>query len=550
VIEWQRSGNTIEYVHIIPADSDHSPTPNEVGVTADGHVWILITSPGGGTSLEWTNLDGQVLGIARHRFSSGRLIARLPDLEVILCGNESFNEKNAECASLPLDSDKPAWSLRLPNIGPGLGGFFLDGRLYLTTGSGSILAISLEPAVAGSESSEPEEAASDEEGLLWRYSFDQPLLGGFLPEIDAAGRAFAISESYRLYALDPDGSLRYQVDLPTGLFPIDPQEPIYGLVWPFVLPDGTVLVLSDQDTLYAVGPEGEISWESELEAPLAERPLLSKDGILYLVDTQGRLSAFDLNGQRWRFQSQAANRPASPAVAGPDGTVYFTVTDLSRGYVQAVSADGQDLWVTQAKTASFYEGLQVSQDGSLVFLKTDIFDARTGELLEYEPSVRVDEFVLGRDGGTYYRSQHSLIQWQFGPGGYEELQVTYWERPTSRNFFPHIQVDANQLYWVNYFETLMWIRPDGTVVNTFQPGLATGFDLENSRITLCDIPPGTGVMTCKAYVPESPEPVWLGQVGGVPDFEFWTVRHLDGHLYVLGEENTLYKYWIGEPGNP
>jgi ABC-type dipeptide/oligopeptide/nickel transport system permease subunit/sugar lactone lactonase YvrE len=550
VIEWRRAGQAIEIVDIAQWDFSHlvDGTPNEVGVTADRQVWYLYTSEGGNTSLVWATMDDQVLGRSSYRFSLGKLLAWLPDHSVILCGNQSFLPANSECAALPLESDEPVWNLRMPGKGQVMGGFLYQETLYLTSSLGKILAVSAEQPEAITETVSPEGEPGDQTGLLWQYRFDQPVLGGALPEINPDGSAYAISEEGRLYALNPDGTLRYQLDLPTGLHAMDPAEPVYGLVWPFVLPDGTVLVISNQETVYAIGADGQVAWEQELEAPLAEHPTRSEDGVLYLVDEQAGLTAFDANGLRWRFQSQAANRPANAAVAGPDGRVYYTVTDLSRGFVQAVSQDGQGLWSSQAETGAIYEQLQVSPDGTLLFLKEDIFSAESGELLDIETPVRVDRYLMGWDGRTYLQSGHSVIQWQLGTGGFEVVQSTSWDHSHLGNFPPMILIDANQLYWVNYFETLLWISQDGRVLNSFGPVPLTHYDLENSRLTTCSHELESDLLVCDAYAPGEQGPVWQGQVGGVPNFDFGQARLIDGYLFVLGENQTLYKYWMGEPG--
>lgn len=549
VIEWQRVGQALEFVDMTrwSTSPTFGGTPRQAGVTAESQVWLVYTSPGGSTSLIWVTMDDQVLGRSNYQFSNGKLIARLPGLGAILCGNPPFNESNSECAAFAPDSDAPLWNLRLPGRGPVQGGLWLDGHLYLTTAAGSLLAIAVDPGKKGGEIGEPEIAAGEKASLLWQFRFDQPLLGNSLPEIASDGSVHAISENNRLYALNPDGTLRYQVDLPTGLFQMRPEEHVYGAIWPLVLPDGTVLIVSDRDTVYAINPHGELAWEQALAAPPAEWPTRSEDGIVYLVDERGGLTAIDANGLRWRFQPQAANRPANAAIVGPDGVVYYTVTDLSRGFVQAVSPDGQVLWVTQAETSAFYQNLQVSPDGSLVFLKDDVFAAETGELLNFETPVRVDKYLMGRDGRTYLQSGHSIIQWQLGPAGFEVVQTTSWDHSRLGTFPPLIFIDANQLYWVDYFQTLLWMRPDGRVLNTFKPAVLTQYDLTNSRITLCSHVRQSGELTCQAYAPGEAEPVWQETVSDVPDFDFGQARLIDGYLYVLVEGQRLYKYWIGEP---
>jgi hypothetical protein len=186
------------------------------------------------------------------------------------------------------------------------------------------------------------------------------------------------------------------------------------------------------------------------------------------------LHTFDSNGLKWPFHSSAADNTATGPVIGPDGNIYFTVTNLTKGIVQAVNPEGQDLWATEAKTTLFYEPLIVSPDGRFVFLKGDIFDTQTGNMVDYEPPTRVDGIIAGYDGGLYLVSSSSILEWLPGPAGFEFGRTVAWDNSKIRFIRPNVQVDKNQVIWLNYFERLVWLNFDGKILGEVVPKFVSG----------------------------------------------------------------------------
>jgi hypothetical protein len=577
VIHWRQAGAAIEVLDVAEWDTSHLQvaTPVQAGVSPAGVAWMLYTTPGGSSSLAWVSLDDQVLGLAGFRYSGSRLIdmvAGEAGYTGYVCGGAPFEEQNAECGALVPGSHDFLWSMRIRGQGRAQGGFYLDGRLYLSLAGGKLLAIdetanqrASEPASQpGADSADQQEGKSTNEqvggqsgevGLVWQHQFAAPLLGAVLPEIQADGSLYGLTEhdgELSLEAVNPDGSLRYRTPLPSGPLQLDRSSPL-GLLYPLVLPDGTVLIVSEQESVYALGPDGERAWEQPLKAPPVELAEATEGGEVYLVDGEARLYAFDAQGLRWQFQSQAAPYTASSPVAGPDGKIYYTVTDRSRGFVQAVSADGQGLWAAEAQTSAFYERLQTSPDGQLVFLKEDIFSAESGERLAYESPVPVDEFITGRDGRTYLRSGHSVLQWELGPAGFTILQTANWDHARYGAFPPFVLVDENGILWLMYAEDLVWLDSRGRVLGQFErsfnPGHIDRFDLENTRLVECSQELRSGLLSCAAHAPGAENPAWQAELGGVPTVDFGRAALRDEFLYVLGgqHDDAVYKYFIGGP---
>ncbi|HEY6362502.1 MAG TPA: PQQ-binding-like beta-propeller repeat protein [Vicinamibacterales bacterium] len=114
--------------------------------------------------------------------------------------------------------------------------------------------------------------------------------------------------------------------------------------WPPVLHDG-VVYLAASDELHALDPlTGESIWRVPLGRALAA-PLVFDTGWLIAVGGTGDVEAFRAaDGQRLWTQSLGA-APRSPAVAGDDDAIYFTLAD---GRVVSIDLrDGSSRWSQQ-----------------------------------------------------------------------------------------------------------------------------------------------------------------------------------------------------------
>jgi len=113
---------------------------------------------------------------------------------------------------------------------------------------------------------------------------------------------------------------------------------------PVVGADGTIYAVSvpkyDDTSLYAINPDGTLKWKVALGGNLyAFSPAIADDGTIYVNVSNKYLYAISPEGKRlWAFDTGDVNK-FSPTI-GPDGTIYFASV---RG-LWAISPDGTEKW--------------------------------------------------------------------------------------------------------------------------------------------------------------------------------------------------------------
>lgn len=205
-----------------------------------------------------------------------------------------------------------------------------------------------------------------------------------------------LSSLSRLYAIRPDGSLRWQFSGATDW--ID-SAPAIGA-------DGTVYVTSWDGKLYAIDPaNGAKRWEYATAGFVASSPAIAADGTIYLGSGDRALHAVNPSGSaKWTFQV-ADWVESSPAV-GPDGTVYFGSYD---GNVYALRPDGTLRW--QASTGGdVIASPAVGADGTVFIGSTDgrmyAFEGATGALRwsHLTAGSITGSAAVGTEGTVYFGS--------------------------------------------------------------------------------------------------------------------------------------------------
>ncbi len=189
-------------------------------------------------------------------------------------------------------------------------------------------------------------------------------------------------------------------------------------------------------------------------------PVIGEDGTVYIGSENGNLAAYTMDGDKKWAISLGTTAVTSPVI-GADKTIYV----YARGYVFAITPDGQEKWRFKLSGyTGFYSSPSIGKDGVIYIndvkvlyalnpdgtLKwktaTDIYDGRTP--------------VIGNDG-TVYLSEGSLKA--YTPDGYLK-----WSYAISGSYAssPTIGKDGT-LYLsgetgVNYDSYLFAINPDGT----------------------------------------------------------------------------------------
>lgn len=420
----------------------------------------------------------------------------------------------------------------------------------------------------------PHDPASGQPGLVWAYGF--PIsTGDIFVSADGTIHAFSIqsdistasvytlSQGDNLIRLNADGSL-------IGVSTLDMEKPLMVIegfldlftssiqnpIPPMVLPDGTVLVISDDSMVNALAPTGQKIWEFTLDALPKTMPLLS-GAVCYVIDENANLYAFDANGLVWRFQSTAAPYAANGLAAGPDGRVYYTVTNFSRAYLQAVSSQGEDLWLVELQTDLFYDPLTISQDGQLVAIRDDLVDTASGQRVELNPPIDVDEYYLGHDGLAYVRSGQSLMQLERPSEGFEATHTVDLTAAGAGSIPPRtVVIDENHVFWLFYWgnsdgrNQLVWLSQDGVVLgDQTLPEFPSGFilrpDYSNSKVMACRSTQDFQLLECALRSPFVSEPLWEMRFEGRGGLYDGSVI-AENYLYFQTWDSTLHKLYLGE----
>ncbi len=163
--------------------------------------------------------------------------------------------------------------------------------------------------------------------LAWRY-----VTGGRVtakPAVDHRGTIYILSDDRTLYALSALGAERWRYPVGRKLS-----------AGPVVTYDGTVLLGTQSGILLATGANGRLRWMFSPRTGGCLNPALGSDGSIVLATTSGMIYCLSYTGEeRWRYQVRA-ELSSSPSI-GEDGTIYVGTTDRR---LLAVNRDGSNKW--------------------------------------------------------------------------------------------------------------------------------------------------------------------------------------------------------------
>ena len=160
-------------------------------------------------------------------------------------------------------------------------------------------------------------AISAEGQFQWRFALGATDVQSS-PAIGADGTIYIGAYDRRLYAINPDGSLRWSYLTGAAIN----SSPVLSA-------DGTVYVGSRDGYLYALNPNGSLKWRTFVFSTIDGAPAIGADGTIYVGSGDDQLYALaPENGAiRWHFAT-GADVDAAPVI-GPDGTVYIGSFDQS-----------------------------------------------------------------------------------------------------------------------------------------------------------------------------------------------------------------------------
>ncbi|MBI5872106.1 PQQ-like beta-propeller repeat protein, partial [archaeon] len=242
------------------------------------------------------------------------------------------------------------------------------------------------------------------------------------PAIGADGTIYVGSHDNKLYAINPDGTVKWQfiVGDPEYLKEWDNWKGI--LSTPAIGSDGTIYFTSISDFLFAINPDGTEKWRFSIAmtSDSWSSPAIGPDATIYIgsarkysegakadIEIGGKLYAIKSDGtEKWNFPL-GSDVNSNPAI-DPDGTIYVGSWHEGVGRIYAINSDGREKWYFKTEKwiesspaigpdgtvyAGSYEGniYAINSDG------TEKWHFKTGDGVSATPAI-------GKDGTVYIGS--------------------------------------------------------------------------------------------------------------------------------------------------
>jgi outer membrane protein assembly factor BamB len=267
------------------------------------------------------------------------------------------------------------------------------------------------------------------------------------PAIAADGTVLIGSWDGRLYAINPDGSLKWSYDVDSG-----------GITTAVAIAADGTIYFGAGTYLYAISPTGSLSWRYQNTFELSSSPAIAADGTIYVgsfVDLN--LCAVHPDGTlKWRKDN--ASGMCTPAVA-TDGTIYVGSNDHR---IYAIRPNGTTKWTYQTGN-EVHGSPAVGEDGTVYIGSGDSYlyamnpDSslkwryRTDDAIFSPSTIAADGTVyIGSDDGYLYAiDAEGTAKWRYHTGG--------WIRTGAA-----IAADGT-IYFGSYDSCLYAIDPDGSL---------------------------------------------------------------------------------------
>ena len=328
-------------------------------------------------------------------------------------------------------------------------------------------------------------AGPEEVELKWVFKAETGL--SIAPVIGSDGTVYIGSGDNKLYALNPDGTLKWSFPTESAVYTaaIAPDGTIYfctlcGLdftefyaldpdgtlkwsyptnlcvpAWPMIGPDGTIYFRAwADDNLYALDPDGTLKWSYPSDGP-STSPAIDSGGTIYLGNWYN-LCALDPDGTlKWSYPTN--QQIGNPPAIGPDGTIYLA--DQENLY--ALNLDGTLKWSFATDRALH---LAIGPDGTIYGLDNKLYAVNpdgslkwsyltTGRYIGCSP-------IVDRNGTVYFPGDNKL--YALNPDG-----TLKWSHAVGKAIFgsPVIGADARIYISIRGGELYCFgqVVPDGDV---------------------------------------------------------------------------------------
>jgi PKD repeat protein len=246
--------------------------------------------------------------------------------------------------------------------------------------------------------------------LKWTYATGGSIYGSVT--IGADGTIYVGSGDHKVYAINPDGTLKWTYT--TG-------NQIMGSVAIGV--DGAIYVGSDDYKVYAINPDGTLKWTYTTGNTIQGSAAIGKDGTIYIGSYDRKVYALNPNGTLKWASTTSQFISESPSI-GTDGTIYTGTYGNNNFY--ALNPDGTQKW--KYTTGSVYGTPSIAADGTIYigsYKHNQVYALNPNGTLKWTyttGSVIFGSIALGADGTIYIGSGDNKV-YAINPDG--TLKWTY-----------------------------------------------------------------------------------------------------------------------------
>lgn len=310
---------------------------------------------------------------------------------------------------------------------------------------------------------------------------------------------------------------------------------------PAVAKDGTLYLASVSGKLYSLDAEGQLNWNVNLPGEAVGSPALDAGGNIYASDSTGGLSSFTPSGElRWSFHVPDSFEATSGPVVSESGIAYYVVI----GDVRAVSNSGELLWQTNAFGRRVTFTPILSPGGEFVFLRNTIVDAHSGEIVKFENFPTIEQHIVGQNGLLYSRFENRMTAWEYVEGDAQILNQMTWSRTAFFGFPGQAGVLADGSMWLHYnseFEdsSIVWLDSKGEFINSarfvMRPSEFMGMD-KHFVFYICGS--ASSHLECAAVRKDESDPLWTFPLENGSLVAGGAL--VPGRLYVATEDGFFY----------
>lgn len=293
-----------------------------------------------------------------------------------------------------------------------------------------------------------------------------------------SGSQYWAQNDSTLYAVNPDGSLKWGRKLSAGIFSA-----------PTLADDGTIYVTTMSGLVHSLSDEGthaNENWSLSTSGMVLNSPTIGPDGTIYYGGLDFRLAAVTSAGElKWQYSTEWCLF-STPAI-GPEGEIYFGSKDHHLYCLEDSVSRAEVRWA--APTGTFYDGHLVDSSPSLapdgtIYVGTDPYGAAgqtpvpvTVSFFAFHPdgsrkwSFPVNDGVesspaLAEDGTIYFGSHNGNL-YAIRDDGAAATQL--WEFATAGQITGSPAVDGMGTIYIGSNDGNVYaLRPDGSLKWSFQ----------------------------------------------------------------------------------